>query len=184
MDQNGNHSHHKHPKMPHSVPRGLLQYLILKTLQSKPMTGTEIMKAFEKRSNEIIQTIDAHSEGAWKPSPGSIYPLLKKLNAAGFIEPVEVQSKIYKLSEDGEAHLKEFHEKKGDLTHKARLGRMLWLQFLDPIDQMHFHLVALHKGVEFLTQLVNALTSTERETLRIHVEELIENLTALVTMLT
>ena len=80
MDQNHTHPHHKHPKMPHSVPRGLLHYLILKTLQSTAMTGTEIMQEFEKRSKEVI-TSDKQSEGAWKPSPGSIYPLLKKLNS-------------------------------------------------------------------------------------------------------
>jgi len=184
MNHKDHHSHQKHFKMPHSVPRGLLRYLILKKLQSKAMTGTEIMQAFEERSKEIMQAFDAQSEGAWKPSPGSIYPLLKKLNEEGFIEPIEEQSKTYQLSEEGKAHLKEFHKKHGDLMHKARLGRMLWLQLLDPIDQIHFHMIALDTGVEFLTKLVNSLTPTERDALRTHIEEIIENLTALVNTLT
>jgi DNA-binding PadR family transcriptional regulator len=176
--------HHNHFRMPHSIPRGLLRFLILKMLQSKAMTGAEIMQILEERSRELIKTGEEHSEEVWKPSPGSIYPLLKKLNEAGFIEPVEEQSKTYKLSEEGLAHLKEFHKKKGELTHKARLGRMLWLQLLDPTDQMHFHMMTLQTGVEFLTNLVDSLTSTERETLRTHIEEIIENLTALGNMLT
>lgn len=142
------------------------------------------MQAFEERSKEIIKPSDEHSEDVWKPSPGSIYPQLKKLNEAGFIEPVEEQSKTYKLSEEGKAHLMAFHQKKGDLTRKARLGRMLWLQLLDPIDQMHFHMMTLLTGVEFLTNLMDSLTSTEKETLRTHIEEIIEHLTALVNMLT
>lgn len=184
MNHNDSHPHHKHFKMPHSVPRGLLRYLILKTLQSKAMTGTEIMQAFEERSKEILKAFDEQSEGAWKPSPGSIYPLLKKLNEEGFIEPVEDQSKTYQLSEEGNAHLMAFHQKHGDLMHKARLGRMLWLQLLDPIDQMHFHFIALNTGVEFLTKLVDSLTSTERVTLRTHIEIILENLNALVNTLT
>ena len=46
------------------VPRGLLRFLVLKMLSEKPMSGTEII--------EEIQT----QTGSWKPSPGSIYPLL------------------------------------------------------------------------------------------------------------
>jgi len=138
------------------------------------MTGTEIMQAFAERSN-----------GVWKPSPGSIYPMLSALEEEGLIETVrkEGRSKTYCLSEAGHAHLKEIHNRKGDLAHKARLGRMLWLQLLDPIDQIHFHIIAFNTGVNFLNKLAKSLSSMERENLRIRIEEIIEKLSELTNIL-
>jgi DNA-binding PadR family transcriptional regulator len=42
-------------------------------LREKPMSGTEIVEKIEKQT-----------EGNWKPSPGSIYPLLAWLSDKGF----------------------------------------------------------------------------------------------------
>ena len=86
-------------------------------------------------------------------------------------------------SEAGHAHLKEIHNRKGDLEHKARLGRMLWLQLLDPIDQIHFHIIAFNTGVNFLNKLAKSMSSTERENLRIRIEEIIEKLSELTNIL-
>ncbi|MFQ6126901.1 MAG: PadR family transcriptional regulator [Candidatus Heimdallarchaeota archaeon] len=172
---NIHHEPCKEIRMPHSIPRGLLRFLILRLLQSHEMTGTKIMQTLSDRSN-----------GVWKPSPGSIYPMLAALEEEGLIETVrkEGRSKIYCLSEDGLAHLKEIHNRKGDLEHKARLGRMLWLQLLDPIDQIHFHIIAFNTSVNILNKLAKSLSSTERENLRIHIEEIVEKLSELTNILT
>jgi DNA-binding PadR family transcriptional regulator len=55
------------------LPRGLLRFLVLNMLREKPMSGTEIVEKIEKQT-----------EGNWKPSPGSIYPLLAWLSEKGF----------------------------------------------------------------------------------------------------
>jgi DNA-binding PadR family transcriptional regulator len=55
------------------VPRGLLRFLVLKMLSEKPMSGVEIAEQIE------IQTA-----GRWKPSPGSLYPLLAWMLEKGF----------------------------------------------------------------------------------------------------
>jgi DNA-binding PadR family transcriptional regulator len=55
------------------VPRGLLRFLVLKMLSEKPMAGTEIVKEIEAQTN-----------GRWKPSPGSIYPLMAWMLKKGF----------------------------------------------------------------------------------------------------
>jgi len=44
-------------------------------LREKPMSGTEIVEKIEKQT-----------EGNWKPSPGSIYPLLSWLSDKGYTE--------------------------------------------------------------------------------------------------
>lgn len=55
------------------VPRGLLRFLVLKMISEKPMSGAEIAEQIE------IQT-----GGRWKPSPGSLYPLLAWMLDKGF----------------------------------------------------------------------------------------------------
>ena len=60
------------------VPRGFSRFYVLSLLKERPMTGKEIMEETAMRT-----------EGAWKPSPGLVYPLLGKLLSGGCIEEVE-----------------------------------------------------------------------------------------------
>jgi len=82
------------------VPKGFLRYQVLKLLNEKPMSGSEIMSEIEK-----------HTDGHWKPSPGSIYPLLAWLQDKGYIkettEQQEAGVKRYMLTEQGKAFLEE-----------------------------------------------------------------------------
>ena len=55
------------------VPRGLLRFLVLKMLSERPMAGYE-----------IVEQIEAQTNGRWKPSPGSVYPLLARMLKKGF----------------------------------------------------------------------------------------------------
>ena len=59
--------------------------------------------------SEIIESIEKHTGGFWKPSPGSIYPLLAWLQDHAFIKdlPVENGLKRYELTDNGNALLKE-----------------------------------------------------------------------------
>jgi DNA-binding PadR family transcriptional regulator len=80
------------------VPRGLLRFLVLKMLSEKPMSGTEIIEAIE------MQT------GSWKPSPGSIYPLLAWMLKKGFTKELpkdELGFKRYSFTEEGNRFLEQ-----------------------------------------------------------------------------
>lgn len=88
----------KHPlqrwvKHTSRVPRGYLRYHVLQFLKEKPMSGSE-----------ITSQIDEHNCGRWKPGPGALYPLLKKLKDGGFIEslPLDEGIKRYMLTELGQ----------------------------------------------------------------------------------
>ena len=74
------------------VPRGFLKLLIARLLAKRELTGTQIMGILEDRS-----------KGKWRPSPGSIYPLLSSLEELELIMTVrtEGRSKIYTLSPKG-----------------------------------------------------------------------------------
>lgn len=81
------------------VPKGFLRYQVLKLLNKKPMSGSEIMSEIEKQTN-----------GHWKPSPGSIYPLLAWLQDKGYIKEAAEQEagmKRYTLTEQGKTFLEE-----------------------------------------------------------------------------
>jgi DNA-binding PadR family transcriptional regulator len=74
---------------------GPLRHVILTLVAIRPMSGYDIMKAVEYLTR-----------GSWRPSPGSIYPLLKKLREEGAVEWREVRiggrvRKIYVATESG-----------------------------------------------------------------------------------
>ena len=80
------------------VPKGFIRYHVLEALNEKPMSGSELMEEIEK-----------HTGGFWKPSPGSIYPLLAWLQDNGCIEelPLENGLKRYELTPSGKVLLEE-----------------------------------------------------------------------------
>jgi len=81
------------------VPKGFIRYQVLESLGQKPMSGSEIMSEIESRTN-----------GRWKPSPGSIYPLLAWLQDNGHIKELPSEQsgmKRYELTEKGKALLEE-----------------------------------------------------------------------------
>ncbi|MBG0559872.1 PadR family transcriptional regulator [Actinoplanes aureus] len=64
---------------------------ILALLLERPMHGYE-----------IIQELDARTNGIWRPSPGSVYPTLQLLEDEGLIEATaEGSRKSYQLTADG-----------------------------------------------------------------------------------
>jgi len=97
------------------VPKGFLRYQVLKLLNEKPMSGSEIMSEIEKQTN-----------GNWKPSPGSIYPLLAWLQDKGYIKEAaeqEAGTKRYTLTELGKTFLEEQIKTREELRKRfERLG--------------------------------------------------------------
>ncbi|WP_292834030.1 PadR family transcriptional regulator [Microbacterium sp.] len=73
------------------APRGDVRAAILSLLVEQPMHGYQ-----------LIQQIEERSGGAWKPSPGSVYPTLQMLTDEGLIEVEESGGrKTYSLTEAG-----------------------------------------------------------------------------------
>ena len=80
------------------VPKGFIRYHVLQALAEKPMSGSELMLQIEK-----------HTGGNWKPSPGSIYPLLSWLTDNSYIKelPIENGLKRYEITQAGRDLLQE-----------------------------------------------------------------------------
>jgi DNA-binding PadR family transcriptional regulator len=99
------------------VPRGLLRFLVLNMLAKKPMSGSE-----------IVEVIENETAGRWKPSSGSIYPLLARLQDIGHTTESpseETGIKRYVLTDKG----------KKSLEKQVNFGQKLLnkLEFLVPL---------------------------------------------------
>ena len=81
-----------HAGPPHRARRGAVAQSILLLLEERPMHGYELIEQLEERS-----------QGAWRPSPGSIYPALRRMEARGLVagDDDEGGKRIYAITEDG-----------------------------------------------------------------------------------
>jgi DNA-binding PadR family transcriptional regulator len=108
---------HHRPRRRIGVPKGMLRHITLNILRQEPMSGSE-----------LIEQIQDYTD--WRPSPGSMYPLLASLQEEGLIMPYEDQDttlKRFTLTDEG-ARIVEFH-KREDQEYRSRhksMRKMYW----------------------------------------------------------
>jgi DNA-binding PadR family transcriptional regulator len=57
---------------------------------------------------QIMQEIERRSDGAWRPSPGSVYPALAQLEDEGLVRTEQDgDRRVYVLTDAGRAHVEE-----------------------------------------------------------------------------
>ena len=83
----------EHSRASSILLRGYLRLYILEQLHNRPSTGAEI-------AEKLNQSCE------WKPSPGTIYPLLRRLEREGLVasrwDTSSKPQRVYTLTEDGE----------------------------------------------------------------------------------
>lgn len=95
------HGHFGHRRR---MRRGDVRAAILLLLGEEPRNGYQVMQELEQRS-----------DGAWRPSPGSVYPALQLLADEGLIRgETREGGTIYELTDSGRAHLEEHRERFGE----------------------------------------------------------------------
>ncbi|MFI5004734.1 MAG: PadR family transcriptional regulator [Solirubrobacterales bacterium] len=72
-------------------------------------TAALLLLAEEPRNGyQIMQEVEERSDGAWRPSPGSVYPALAQLEDEGLISSEELDGrKAFRLTDAGRAHVEE-----------------------------------------------------------------------------
>jgi len=95
-------------------------------------TAALLLLAEEPRNGyQIMQEVQERSEGAWRPSPGSVYPALQQLEDEGLIRSSEGgggTGKVFELTDAGKAHIGErdaeapapWEQRGGDVSDQAR----------------------------------------------------------------
>lgn len=113
---------------------GFLRHIVMKTLADGRLSGYALTKEIEK------------STGTWKPSFGSIYPLLEKLLKEKLVDfEVEGRKKIYFLTKEGKKHLIVIDKSKNFLVDRLV---MTWKAFGRITDK---------REVNFMMEVFNSL---------------------------
>ena len=65
---------------------------------------------------DVMQTLEEKTGGAWKPSPGSVYPTLQLLEDEGLVRSTERDGKrVYEITDEGQAEVTRRVEAAGGL---------------------------------------------------------------------
>ena len=81
------------------VRRGDVRSAILDVLAA---AGEEPINGYQ-----VIQQIAERTEGAWKPSPGSVYPTIAQLEDEGLVEDSPTGRKAIRLTDEGRTYVAE-----------------------------------------------------------------------------
>jgi DNA-binding PadR family transcriptional regulator len=83
--------------------RGNVRAAVLLLLEEGPRNGYQLMQELEQRS-----------DGAWRPSPGSMYPALQLLADEGLIRgEARDGGNVFELTDSGRQHIEENRERLG-----------------------------------------------------------------------
>ena len=75
--------------------RGDVRMALLILLAEEPRNGYQLM-----------QTIEERSDGNWRPSPGSVYPVLSQLQDEGLVQATEREgAKLFELTDAGREYV-------------------------------------------------------------------------------
>jgi DNA-binding PadR family transcriptional regulator len=93
----GHHGRHRGGRVGRFLEHGDLRFIVLALIAEQPRHGYELIKELEDRTG-----------GAYRPSPGVIYPTLALLEDEGFIRPVtgEAGRKLFEATDEGREALK------------------------------------------------------------------------------
>ena len=123
------------------IERGQVRYLVLDALAAQPRHGYE-----------VIQAIGEKSRGAYKPSPGVVYPTLQMLEELGLARTVaQGDRKVYEITDEGRRDLKEHADEVAEFYEGSGFG---WEQPTDDVAHvikrvgrvMYLFRRALHRG--------------------------------------
>lgn len=92
----GPRGRHFRGRMGRMFEQGDLKYVILQLIDEKPRHGYDIIKALEEKS-----------QGAYSPSPGTVYPTLTMLEEMGYVRASTEDGgkKVYEITPEGKQYL-------------------------------------------------------------------------------
>jgi DNA-binding PadR family transcriptional regulator len=135
----------RHPCERIGVPRGILHHMTLSILEREPMSGSELMSKMEYYTD-------------WRPSPGSVYPLLSMLEEEGLIEQAGSDPptlKKYSLTQTG---LREVERRRKSWTNiRSRyhsIQKMYWRLFQGMEEELFEANCRLFAAVEKIHPLI------------------------------
>jgi DNA-binding PadR family transcriptional regulator len=128
----------------------MLRHITLIMLKERPMSGSEI-------TEEIESYMD------WKPSPGSMYPLLSNLQEEDLIKPSEDSDptlKRFSLTEKGEKEINIHRHHDQEIRNRSKNIRKLYWRLLRGMpEEIHDSYTQLQDQIE---EIYDKITDMER----------------------
>lgn len=136
---------------------GGMKYYVLWLLSSKAMKGSELMDEIQKQSM-----------GWWRPSPGTIYPLLNNMEKDGFVH--RLNDLKYSITEKGLSEIgisKDGKTRDDDENWTAAkvLSEMEgYVSYLEEISsEVSLHKESIENIINRLTRLIDPLNKRKRK---------------------
>ncbi len=139
--------------------RGDVRAAVLVLLAEQPRHGYEII-------TEIVE----RSEGRWQPSPGSVYPVLKRLTGEGLVRvQADGDRRVFELTDAGRAFVEENADKLGEPWTRMGVESESMTDLLDAMRQVAAALtqVAQSGDEQQIAAATALLTSTRRNLYRV-----------------
>jgi DNA-binding PadR family transcriptional regulator len=131
--------HHRRPRRRIGVTKGMLRYISMRLMERRPMSGSELMDQIQEYTD-------------WRPSPGSMYPLLARLEEEGAIRQLEDEDPTLKRFTVTDTGLKELEElKRFDAQFRSRnrsIRKIYWRLHRGMPEDVYDSLSLLLVGIE------------------------------------
>jgi DNA-binding PadR family transcriptional regulator len=116
----------------------------------------------------LSEAIAERTQGAWRPGPGSVYPSLKKLVAAGLASAkFEQRRRTYAITPEGTRVLRTIRDRGERFLHGRWDGTVLWAEILGERDAGEYLLRRLRHVWESLEQMIESLPGSAEESRRL-----------------
>jgi DNA-binding PadR family transcriptional regulator len=135
---------------PHSAPRGLLEVYSLLSVARRPMRGYDLIKEIEMKT-----------DGAWRPGPGAVYPLLRKLAKRGDLsarksEEFGPSQVVYGITSQGLRRISVAKKVMRSYPARWKMMSSLFLELLEPDDLVKFVLSLFEFQAEILRTVLDS----------------------------
>jgi DNA-binding PadR family transcriptional regulator len=105
-----------------------------------------------------MQDIEAKTEGAWRPGPGAIYPVLKKLAGEGYIKETKgakgSSQTVYAITTSGKARIATARKSFRSAGERWSLMRRVFSDLMEPEDLSRFVIESPSRHFEFVHELI------------------------------
>ncbi len=130
-------------RTPQTAPRGILRFYALLSVSQKPKSGYDLMKEIEFKT-----------EGAWRPGPGAVYPVLQKLLKEGLVSVRKKSGSgatqvVYEMTPAGLQTIAKAKKVMGSSNERLAMMSSLFIDLMEPDDLVRFVLNSfeLHAGL-------------------------------------
>jgi len=133
---------------PQGAPRGLLRYYILRSLNEQPHHGYKLIRSIEDKTH-----------GAWRPGPGSVYPILRELVSEGYIRAKATRTSgrtVYEITKKGSEHLGEVSRIVTEAAERFQDIKRIFYDLAEPDALAAMCLRAIRTNAQILHELVES----------------------------